>query len=114
MKVYVAGPMTGYPGLNFDNFHRVTARLRRDGHEVINPAEVNPDLNADWADCMAVDIKLVADCDAIWLLRGWEDSPGAIMEWLVANRLSRGIYYEDNDVAKQPNYSGVDGKVGST
>lgn len=114
MKIYVAGPMTGYPGLNFDNFHRVTAKLRDEGHEVINPAEVNPDLNAEWVECMAVDIQLVAQCDAIWLLQGWEISPGAIMEWLTAKRLALDIYYEDADGARQPNYSGIDGKTEPT
>jgi len=94
MKVYIAGPMTGIPELNFPEFHRAAKRLRAYGHEVINPAEVNPDLNADWLDCMIVDIKLVSECDAIYMLRGWEDSPGAQIEHIVAKKLKLKIKYQ--------------------
>ena len=42
-KIYIAGPMTGLPELNFPAFHAEAARLRAFGYEVINPAEINPD-----------------------------------------------------------------------
>ena len=38
--IYIAGPMTGLPDLNFPTFHTEAARLRSLGHEVINPAEI--------------------------------------------------------------------------
>lgn len=96
MKYYVAGPMTGYPGLNFDEFHSVTRHLRRDGHEVVNPAEINPDLNADWTECMIEDIKQLKTCDAIMLLPNWWESFGAQIEHLVAQKLGLTIEYYDN------------------
>lgn len=94
MKYYVAGPMTDYPELNFPAFHKQALHLRECGHEVINPAEVNPDVNADWLECMFVDMELVKGCDAIYMLEGWENSPGAQIEHLVAKKYKLKIEYE--------------------
>lgn len=41
MRWYVSGPMTGLPLLNFPAFHAAAAKLRAQGHEVINPAEMD-------------------------------------------------------------------------
>jgi len=84
MKIYVAGPMTGIEELNFPAFNAETARLRALGHEVINPAEVNPDPKADWTDCMVMDIRELLTCEAIVLLPGWEKSKGARIEHAIA------------------------------
>lgn len=80
MRVYIAGPMTGIEGLNFDAFHAAAARLRGIGHVAINPAEINPDPNAGWNACMREDIRELVTCDAIALLPGWEKSRGATLE----------------------------------
>lgn len=96
MKIYLAGPMTGHPGLNFDHFHGCARRLREDGWEVINPAEINPNLDADWTGCMKEDIKQLVDCDGIHMLRGWETSKGASLEHYIAVALGLQVEY-DND-----------------
>lgn len=92
--IYVAGPMSGLPGLNFDNFHRVAKNLREAGFTVINPAEINPDLNADWCDCMIEDIKQLKHCKSIFMLKGWQDSDGAQIERIVARKLKLEIIEE--------------------
>lgn len=97
MKIYIAGPMTGYKELNFPAFAATATRLRAQGYEVISPAEVNPDLNADWLECMLVDMKLVSECDAIYMLYGWELSSGARIEHIVAKKLNLQITYEQDD-----------------
>lgn len=38
-RIYLAGPMRGYPEFNFPTFHAVAWALRQDGHEVFSPAE---------------------------------------------------------------------------
>lgn len=92
MKIYVAGPMTGLPDLNFPAFHAETAKLRAAGHIVINPAEVNPDQGMSWEACMRSDIAELVKCDAIQLLHGWENSKGATLEHHIAERLGLRIF----------------------
>jgi hypothetical protein len=97
MKWYVSGPMTGYDDLNFPAFKYATTDLRNRGHEVISPAEHNPDPNASWLPCILEDIQLVSTCDAMLMLKGWEDSYGAKIEHLVAQKLQLHIEYEESN-----------------
>ncbi len=86
-RVYLAGPMTGYPDLNFPLFHAEAARLRSLGYEVVNPAEINADPAAEWHVCMRADIAHLVTCDGIALLPGWEKSRGATLELHIAQHL---------------------------
>lgn len=47
-RVYLSGPMTGLPELNFPAFRVEAARLRALGFEVVNPADLNPEPNTGW------------------------------------------------------------------
>jgi hypothetical protein len=86
-RIYLSGPMTGLPGLNFPAFNREARRLRALGFEVVNPAEINPDSAMSWQECMRADIRALCDCDTIALLPGWGKSSGAHLELHVAHRL---------------------------
>ena len=62
MRCYIAGPMSGLPGLNFPAFHAEAKKYRDLGHDVVNPADLNPDHSMPWAECMRRDIAaLVTD-----------------------------------------------------
>lgn len=87
MKIYLAGPMSGYPDLNFPAFMAAAEHLRTLGHEVVNPAELNPDPSAKWHDCMKVDIRELLTCEAIATLPGFEKSKGASLEFHIAAEL---------------------------
>lgn len=82
-RIYLSGPMSGLPGLNFPTFH---SSLREVGHTVTNPAEINPD-GGNWIDCMRRDIAALTGCDTVATLPGWEHSKGARLEILIAERL---------------------------
>ena len=93
MKIYVAGPMTGMPEWNYPAFNNAAAELRAAGHEVVNPAEMGAkygtadEINADpekLADLMLYELDAILGCDAIYLLPGWEKSPGVRKELKVA------------------------------
>lgn len=92
MKLYIAGPMTGYLELNFPAFHAEAARLRAMGFEIVNPAEINAGANAQWLECMRADIKQLVDCDGVALLDGWAKSRGASIEQYLARALGLRVY----------------------
>lgn len=86
--VYVAGPMTGIEGFNYPAFNAVADQLRSQGYEVENPADHGTVEGAQWADYMAYDLTRLGLCGVIALLPGWEESQGARLEVLIAERLS--------------------------
>lgn len=92
MRVYVAGPMTGLPDLNFPAFHAAAARLRSLGHQVVNPAEINVDPAKGWVECMKANIVELLPCDAIVLLPGWQASRGASLEYDIAVQLGMQVF----------------------
>lgn len=91
-RLYVAGPMSGIPEMNFPAFHAETARLRALGFEVVNPAELCPDKSMSWRECMRVDIKHLVDCDGVVLLRNWQKSVGANIERRLAIDLGLKVF----------------------
>lgn len=97
LKIYIAGPMTGLPELNFPAFHAEATRLRKLGYEVINPAEINPDKHTTWLECMRTNIAALVFCDAIQLLPGWQNSKGATLEHHIAERLGLQIFMPPTD-----------------
>lgn len=91
MKIYISGPMTGLPDLNFPAFHDAAAKLRALGHEVTNPAEKQEenDPSMTWMDYMRLDIAMMMlnKCDAVALLQGYGHSKGAMTELNLAQSL---------------------------
>lgn len=85
-KVYIAGPMTGYPELNYPAFFAAAEKLRAMGFEVVSPAELNP-ITESYLPAMKTDIRALIDCDHILLLRGWHASKGATLERHIAQVL---------------------------
>lgn len=91
MKIYIAGPMTGYTDYNRQAFNRAADALRHVGYEVVNPADIKePCENPKWKDWMREAIKLLVDCDGVCLLPDSELSRGAKVE----KALALGLYME--------------------
>lgn len=101
MKVYVAGPMTGYPEFNFPAFAEATAWLRGEGYSVFSPAERDLDQGFDptgmtghedlaqhffdLRGAMAEDLHWIAsEAEMVAVLPGWEGSRGVTAEVVVA------------------------------
>ncbi|WP_250451182.1 DUF4406 domain-containing protein [Caballeronia sp. ATUFL_M2_KS44] len=99
MRLYIAGPMSGYPELNFPAFHAEAARLRALGYEIVNPAEIDVGPNPDWLTAMRADIKQLVDCDGIALLIGWQASAGANIEHSLARGLGLRVYQARHIIA---------------
>ncbi|SRR6266567_149227 len=93
MRIYIAGPMTGIKSFNFPEFRIVKNNLLLQGYDVISPVDLdeqeypNHDFesgtlpsNWNYKTQLEVDIMNLKLCDAIFLLKGWENSNGAKIE----------------------------------
>lgn len=119
-KIYVAGPMSGLPEFNFPAFMRKAEQLRAEGWLVFNPAEkeeekaFDKDIYAagdaaaavadgfDFRDVYLWDLHKVVMADAIYMLKGWENSVGALGELAVAKAVQKHypeyrIFYESEE-----------------
>lgn len=102
-RIYLAGPMQGYPEFNFPRFNAVARALRASGHEVFNPADkdierhngvdiskgnITGSLEKSKTEhgfslraALAEDLQYIcASANCIMLLPGWERSNGAQAE----------------------------------
>lgn len=97
--IYVSGPMTGLPDLNFPEFNGAAKYLRfRVPVEVVNPAEFGEEPGKSWVDYMRKDIAALMRCNVIVMLPGWRRSKGAKLERFVARALGF-VVVEWGDVA---------------
>lgn len=85
MKVFISGPMAGYENYNKEEFMKAEKLLIKAGYSVFNPAWLDLD-DLEWTstDIMAIDMAALACCDAIYQLKGWENSKGARAEYTAA------------------------------
>lgn len=104
-QIYIAGPMTGIPQFNFPAFFEAQRMLEALGWKVNNPAakdeevSLDPDAVKTGDDQKAIakgfdfraayewDVLKIIHGDGIYMLKGWEKSPGAQGEWAVARAM---------------------------
>jgi hypothetical protein len=107
-RVYLAGPMRGYPRWNVAAFDSAADQWRALGCEVVNPCDLCPGLDPrtvppERLDAAANDPSwlrevILADCqqvcqvDAVVVLPGWERSYGATVEVSLALFLGLPVY----------------------
>jgi len=103
MRIYIAGPMSGMPNNGYDSFDRKEKQLREAGWIVINPAEMDREngleeerefSRADYMQAARRDLIALQTVDAVYMLDGFEDSPGACWEWAYAKELGLSVFYE--------------------
>lgn len=95
-SIYIAGPMSGIPEWNYPAFLTAAKKLREDGWRVYSPAEKDMETFSDpeaqktgdtalavakgtfnYKEAYMWDIDKVVNGDAIFMLKDWEQSPGA-------------------------------------
>lgn len=97
-KIYLSGPMKGYPESNYPLFMQVAKKLRDEGHEVYNPAEYQHNKDVfPIRKAFAEYCKYICEeATAIVMLPGHEKSVGASSELALARNFKdmEIIYYE--------------------
>lgn len=95
MILYIAGPMTGYPDLNYPAFLAAEAQLQAAGFETRNPVDAEQDNETgeqkSWSWYMRHALRMVTEADGVALLPGWDKSRGAILERHVAYQLELSV-----------------------
>lgn len=86
--IYIAGPMAHLPLLNFPAFYKAEEQLEKEGWRTVNPARFDKVFNvhAEGVEGKLLDavceseLAAIPHLDAIYLLKGWENSKGARLE----------------------------------
>ena len=81
--IYLSGPITGDKAYR-QKFKAAAEQLRARGYAVVNPAELSEVLPVEtmtWEQIMDVCMDLLARCEALVQLPGWETSRGCQREY---------------------------------
>ena len=85
MKCYISLPITGYDLTERrETAARIETKLQQLGFETVNPMSKGLSDAAPYSEHMMQDLKLLLDCDHIFLAKGWENSGGCRLEADVA------------------------------
>lgn len=127
MRVYISGPITGWEDMNRAEFERARGLLKCAGHDPVCPLDIVPRVREEvppvrigwarrifgpreipepkgppafltWSDYMRADVRELMGCDAVYMLAGYENSPGAMVEYKLAEALGMRIMKEGDDL----------------
>lgn len=93
MRIYISGPISNTNDY-MERFEKAQKLLEKRGHTVVNPALINSNLPKDttYDEYMFMSFNLLDLCKGIYLLKGYENSSGALEE-LEHARLKRLFVY---------------------
>lgn len=94
-RIYISGPITG----TNDYIKRFAERqkvLEAEGYTVVNPAAINAQLpeNTAYEEYMQMAFLMLDMCDVIYMMKGWEQSRGAVREYEYARAKRKIVMYE--------------------
>ena len=96
MRIYISGAITGIPNFK-EIFDKAEKELKEKypGAEIINPTMIVLPESCTHSDYMRLDFILLDLADSIYLLKGWDKSKGACMEYGYAMAKHKRITFEE-------------------
>ena len=94
-KIYLSGAITGNPDY-MAQFDEAEKELTTKGWRVLNPAKTSATLPAtSYLVYMQLSLVQMQDASAIYMLQGWERSPGAVFEKHVAESMGYAVIFQE-------------------
>jgi len=99
-SIYIAGPMQN-DAQHEEIFNKAEDCFSLKGFMVFNPVRLGLSLKneiqkeLEYADFLLYDLGFVKFADMVYMLKGWEYSPGATAEHAFARALGKQIMYEN-------------------
>jgi hypothetical protein len=81
-RIYVSGPMSGIKDYNLPAFDMAHRDLMVEGYDPVLPVPFVD--GKSYEEYLRDDLKLLLDCDGIYMLPNWQESKGAKIEHMVA------------------------------
>jgi hypothetical protein len=107
MKIYLSGPIKNQLLDTVERKFRSAEELvRKMGYDPVSPITISKKIEgfSKWNELsmdekikayMRADVSALLTCDAIFMMKGWEDSSGARLEFLVAQACGLSITYQN-------------------
>lgn len=98
-KIYISGPIAGY---DLEErklvFLKVQHMLEEKGYTPVNPFDNGVPDDAHWRTHMRADIRMLVDCQAIFMMPAWERSKGCKLELDVASSCDIDVILNESDL----------------
>ena len=95
-KVYISGKISGLEYADaFASFEKGENYINsQTNYTAVNPMKLEHIHDQSWESFMLEDIKALFTCDAIYMLKSWEQSRGAKIEKCIAFEMGIEIIYQ--------------------
>ena len=95
MKVYISGKISGLEYSDVEKkFNDAQKLLESKGFEVVNPLNNGLSKEHPWERHIVRDIEMLLPCEAVYMLDNWDASVGAGIEYDIATRMNKNVFFE--------------------
>jgi len=101
MKIYISGKIGDLDmEIVRTKFDEAEISLLELGHLAVNPLDIHDERSpiiepSNWNEYMLNDIAAIFDCDGIYMLPCWQESPGARIEHAICKEMGKKIFYAE-------------------